>query len=204
MIQKFNEYNPLNEGMVPLEIEGVTVYDNGGSSPDRYTVVLNDVVYAMSYNPSAPNGICHYMGHTEDLQLSEGDELITRVPDAVKAKIEELLTGEAVTESKKEGKTLTEDEKNLIEKLGKTPEIYALIRKVSPSGMSRNITFLISRDGKIIDISFEIGKILGYTMDKGNFSLKVNGAGMDMCFHVVYTLSDKLYGDGYKIKKQQL
>ena len=41
-------------------------------------------------------------------------------------------------------------------------------------------------------------KALGYTMDRDREGLRVSGCGMDMGFHVVYSLSRVLYPDGFE------
>jgi len=44
-------------------LRGVKVYDNGGRSMDRYTVVLpNGDVYGMSEHPNHPQGFNQYSG----------------------------------------------------------------------------------------------------------------------------------------------
>lgn len=40
----------------------IHVYDNGGKTLDRYTVVINDAVYAMSEDATSPLGVNLYCG----------------------------------------------------------------------------------------------------------------------------------------------
>jgi hypothetical protein len=70
--------------------------------------------------------------------------------------------------------------------------LYTKLEKVSSSGMSRQI--------KVLDIKDET-PILGYTL-KDNGALVVKGCGMDMGFHVIYSLSQTLFNDGYAIKQR--
>ncbi len=63
-------------------------------------------------------------------------------------------------------------------------EIYTLIRKVSPSGMSRSISLLIVQNGQIIDLSYYAALSLGWRLDKSG-SVIVSGCGMDMKAHLV-------------------
>ena len=49
--------------------------------------------------------------------------------------------------------------------------------------------------------SYYVSKILGYTL-KDNGAIFVKGCGMDMGFHVVYSLSQTLFNDGYAIKQR--
>ena len=76
-------------------------------------------------------------------------------------------------------------------------EVFSIVRHVSQSGMSRQISFHVVEDGSIRDISFHVARALGYTLDRDRFALKVQGAGMDMCFHVVYSLGRALFPDGH-------
>lgn len=40
------------------------VYDNGGKTADRYTVVFSDgSMYAMSADANMPNGVCMHIGN---------------------------------------------------------------------------------------------------------------------------------------------
>jgi hypothetical protein len=39
----------------------VDVWDNGGETADRYTVIIGDDVFAMSDNATAPNGVNMYI-----------------------------------------------------------------------------------------------------------------------------------------------
>lgn len=40
--------------------------------------------------------------------------------------------------------------------------------------------------------------------DHEHNGIKVEGAGMDMGFHLVYSLSQRLFGDGYKLSHRWL
>jgi hypothetical protein len=40
----------------------ISVYDNGGKTADRYTVIIGNDVYSMSDNATAPNGVNMYAG----------------------------------------------------------------------------------------------------------------------------------------------
>lgn len=106
----------------------------------------------------------------------------------------------------------------LLEYLSKGSTVYAMTRKVSSSGMSRHISFFVIRDGynqahstdfsardfRITDISWHVANVLDYATDADTNALKVSGAGMDMQFHVVYSLATKLFGDGYALDKATL
>ena len=79
--------------------------------------------------------------------------------------------------------------------------LYTKIVKVSPSGMSRQITILDIKDDTPSYWSYYVSKILGYKL-KDNGAIFVKGCGMDMGFHVVYSLSQTLFNGGYAIKQR--
>ena len=82
--------------------------------------------------------------------------------------------------------------------------IYCVLRSVSKSGMSRTIDFFTIDNDRPQHLSGLIKMALGYRWAK-NGGLVVGGCGMDMGFHVVYTVSSVLHGGargGYEIKHQ--
>lgn len=93
------------------------------------------------------------------------------------------------------------EKRNLYEFIQTTkPTIYAIIRRVSPNGMNRQISFfainsLISN--RLLDITYDFSLVLDekepFTNSNYHHVIKVSGAGMDMVFHSVYTLSSILF-----------
>jgi hypothetical protein len=83
--------------------------------------------------------------------------------------------------------------------------IYTICRHVSRSGMSRVISVIaITQDGPSY-LSYQAAAALGWPCtDKGETGVKVGGCGMDMGFHLAYSLSHVLYGDGYALKHRWL
>lgn len=73
--------------------------------------------------------------------------------------------------------------------------VYTCLRNVSRSGMSRRITVHVVHDGELLDITWHVHNVTGFSMRDGQ--LIVNGCGMDMGFHVVYTLGRYLFPDGF-------
>ena len=73
--------------------------------------------------------------------------------------------------------------------------VYTILRHVSRSGMSRDISLVIVQDGKLTDITAWAGEVLGYrrTDRHGSWALRVGGCGMDMGFHTVYSLASALW-----------
>jgi hypothetical protein len=76
------------------------------------------------------------------------------------------------------------------------PTLYTNLKHVSSSGMSRDMKVLAVVEGEIIDVTWYIGKLdIGTIKERnGQRVLRVGGCGMDMGFHVVYSVSAVLYG----------
>lgn len=92
--------------------------------------------------------------------------------------------------------------KILKEYLKKDITIHSIIRNVSSSGMTRNISFKITDKDNILDVSYHIARALKYPFNDKKHAIKITGCGMDMAFHVVHNLSHVLYGTGYKLKSK--
>ena len=89
--------------------------------------------------------------------------------------------------------------------------VYTILRHVSSSGMSRDISLLVAdREGRISDITYYAADALGDRLIERNGSraIRVNGCGMDMGFHLVYNLSSVLFHGqdraGYILKQEWL
>ena len=76
-----------------------------------------------------------------------------------------------------------------------SPEILTIVRHVSRSGMSRNISLKYVKNGELLDITYSAALVLDWPLVEGfSRAIKVGGCGMDMGFHTVYSLSGRLYG----------
>ena len=110
-------------------------------------------------------------------------------------------------------------EKQTNEALGKCRDhfkegdtVYTICDHVSQSGMTRHIrlvTLHALEDGGMYPLhpNWAVGEALEYRVTRskmGNDCLVVSGCGMDMGFHVVDTLSWKLFGEGYKLQHEWL
>jgi hypothetical protein len=75
------------------------------------------------------------------------------------------------------------------------PEIRTVLRHVTASGMSRDISLFYVKDNKIINITYYAGIAIGWRIVERNGSraIRVGGCGMDMGFHLVYTLARTIY-----------
>ena len=73
--------------------------------------------------------------------------------------------------------------------------VYTIVRSVSRSGMSRQISlFAKDKDGDPMAISFHAARVLGWTLKRGwHDAIHVDGCGMDMCFHTVYSLGCAIF-----------
>jgi hypothetical protein len=96
--------------------------------------------------------------------------------------------------------------------------VYTVLRHVSKSGMQREISVVIpiitggdvsdgdnpARVQQFVHPSYIIAALLGrrYTEAHGHNAVVCGGCGMDMGFDLVYNLSARLYGDGYKIRQE--
>lgn len=73
--------------------------------------------------------------------------------------------------------------------------VYTELNHVSKSGMMRRISCYIKNEsGFNKNITDLVSKIIGYNIDsRTGQGLRVSGCGMDMGFHVVYSLSCTMY-----------
>ena len=76
--------------------------------------------------------------------------------------------------------------------------VYTILDGASKSGMTRRIRLVkLDPDGPRY-LTRATAAMLGYPMRED--ALVVKGAGMDMGFHVVYSLSRALYPDGFGVR----
>jgi hypothetical protein len=79
--------------------------------------------------------------------------------------------------------------------------IYTVLRSVAPSGMSRTMSLKVATDkGVIQDLTYYASVVLDYPLVEvnGSRAIRVGGAGMDLGFHVVYSLARVLFRDKYE------
>jgi hypothetical protein len=69
-----------------------------------------------------------------------------------------------------------------------TDTIYTVIRHVSASGMSREISVRMIDAGRIISLDWLVSNALGIKIGKHN-GLVVKGCGMDMGYHLVENIN---------------
>lgn len=77
-------------------------------------------------------------------------------------------------------------------------EVRTVVRHVTSSGMARWISVMIVNEGEIRDISWHAARLLGWPVNNRNHEgIEVGGCGMDMGFHLVYSLSSVMFPDGF-------
>jgi hypothetical protein len=93
--------------------------------------------------------------------------------------------------------------------LSENTRVYTILRHVSSSGMSRDISLLVAdSDESISDITYYAAAAMGNRLiERNGFrAIRVNGCGMDMGFHLVYNLSSVLFHGqeraGYLLKQE--
>jgi len=90
------------------------------------------------------------------------------------------------------------------------PTAYTILKSISASGMSRTMKVVTYHEGQVLDITWYVARagIGTLTERNGQRVLRVGGCGMDMGFHVVYSLSVALYGSandgGYNLRHEWL
>ena len=118
-------------------------------------------------------------------------------------------TGNSSDEGREVTSTITKTEKaealaRMHEWVSPGDELVTILRHVSRSGMMRRISVIAvdKENGRhaISDYTWNVARILGCSIDRDSYDggMRVNGCGMDMGFHAVYSLSRALYPDGFE------
>jgi hypothetical protein len=77
--------------------------------------------------------------------------------------------------------------------------LHTITRHVSSSGMSRAISVVkVGRDGSIFYLDGLVARAGIFSLHPRYDGLKLDGAGMDMGFHLVYSVSRAVFADGFK------
>jgi hypothetical protein len=82
--------------------------------------------------------------------------------------------------------------------------VYLVLEHVSGSGMSRWIKCYANTGSDLWYISGYVEKVTGANRTRGRSGNFVGGCGMDMGFHLVSTLSYRLYGGDYELRYRWL
>jgi hypothetical protein len=86
---------------------------------------------------------------------------------------------------------------------------WTILKSVSASGMSRDMKVITQYEGRVIDITWYVSNAssVGQLRERnGQRVVRVGGCGMDMGFHLIYSLSIALYGieNAYNLKQEWL
>ncbi len=76
------------------------------------------------------------------------------------------------------------------------PTAWTILKWVSTSGMSRDMKVCTQYEGRVVDITWYVAQAssVGQLKERnGQRVVRVGGCGMDMGFHLVYSLSLSLY-----------
>ena len=101
-------------------------------------------------------------------------------------------------------------EKLLTHYLAAGDRVYTILRHVSASGTSRDISVLVAHGNEITDITYYAAAALGDKLieSHGWRAIRQRGGGMDMGFNLVYNLSTVLFHGqaraGYVLKQAWL
>ena len=101
----------------------------------------------------------------------------------------------------KEGKAEFREQKrqDLLKLIKQGDTVFTILRHCSASGMSRSISLMVIVDGKPHVIDYTAACLMDMQVNKNNRQgIVVSGCGMDMGFHLVYTLARYLFPDGTK------
>ena len=77
--------------------------------------------------------------------------------------------------------------------------VHCILRNVSRSGMQREIGLVIQKGDSMLHPNHAAACVLGERLGKRD-GVIVGGCGMDMGFHLVYSLSRRLFPDGFGIE----
>lgn len=78
--------------------------------------------------------------------------------------------------------------------------VFTVLRHVSSSGMTRRIDLYKFENNEPVYLSGYAAKVLGDRRHKDG-GIVVGGCGMDMGFHLVYSLSRRLFPGGFDLPK---
>jgi len=78
-------------------------------------------------------------------------------------------------------------------------QVYTVLRGVSRSSMTRWLDLFVIIKNEPYRITYSVANILDWKYSRKREAIIVNGCGMDMGFHTVYSLSRVLYPKGFKV-----
>lgn len=101
---------------------------------------------------------------------------------------------------------IKEARERLLEVVKPGDTLHTVLRHVSSSGMSRVISVVKIHEGNnsngkpfLLNLDYSVAVVLGLSADPRG--IKVGGGGMDMGYHLVYSLGSALFGRGEETAK---
>jgi hypothetical protein len=128
------------------------------------------------------------------------------------SKLDEGQEMNATLSKKQEREQEQESAKDFLRKVFASQEratAWTILKSVSASGMSRDMKVITQYEGRVIDITWYVSHAssVGQLRERnGQRVVRVGGCGMDMGFHLIYSLSIALYGieNAYNLKQEWL
>lgn len=71
--------------------------------------------------------------------------------------------------------------------------VYTTLKHVSASGMSRSIAVIVMHECKPWNLTRMVAKACGWKVDDKHDGVRIGGCGMDMGYHLVYSLAGTLF-----------
>lgn len=107
--------------------------------------------------------------------------------------------GPMTTQTKARREEIAHARETLLEQYKLTPgsTVWTTTSHVSRSGMSRVMDVHVIRNNEPLRITWSVADAVDWRYDQRYEGVKVDGCGMDMGFHLVYTLSQVLYPEGF-------
>lgn len=92
-IQQSFENQLVKDKAIATALKEVQVYDNGGKTWDRYTIVIGEDVCSMSENAMSPGGFNQWWGEAKEFDSFEGrripvSQLSNEIVQAIVRRIE--------------------------------------------------------------------------------------------------------------------
>lgn len=89
-------------------------------------------------------------------------------------------------------KNINDSVKLLKKLIKKDSEIIVALHSVSTSGMTRKMSIYAIENKRLRYLNHAVSDVTSFKRDKNNH-LIVGGCGMDMCFHLTYSIKQSLY-----------
>ncbi|WAA19710.1 hypothetical protein SEA_DALILPOP_83 [Gordonia phage Dalilpop] len=89
---------------------------------------------------------------------------------------------------------LTEALERLREILPPGSTVVTIVKHVTASGMGRTIQPVTVYNGEVFNLTGYVARVVGWKVDTDRGGVYVQGCGMDMGFHLVYSLARVIYG----------